>query len=147
MNIQGNNFGLNGLSNFMESEDSYDYLFNRFKEKRAEKKENRKEKKADNKERKDARKSERQEKRELSSEKKRLKNELKQTQIDERKSQLSLLNQQGQMPLPPLAPPGNDNSMMIVAGVVGVLAIAGIGYFVLNKKPGPGSVIPISKAA
>ena len=102
MNIQGNNFGLNGLSNFMDSEDSYDYLFNRFKEKRAEKKENRKEKKEDNKER---------------------------------------------MPLPPLAPPGNDNSMMIVAGVVGVLVIAGIGYFVLNKKPGPGSVIPISKAA
>jgi hypothetical protein len=143
MNIQGNNFGLNGLSSFMDSEDSYDYLFNRFKERRAEKKEDKKEKKSDKKQRKDDRKSERQEKRELSSEKKRLKNELKQTQIDERKSQLSLLNQQGQLPLPPAAPPGNDNSMMIVASVVGVLAIAGIGYFVLNKKPG----IPIAKAA
>jgi seryl-tRNA synthetase len=143
MNIQGNNFGLNGLSNFMDSEDSYDYLFNRLKERRAEKKENKLQKKADKKERKDDRKSERQEKRELSSEKKRLKNELKQTQIDEKKSQLSLLNQQGQMPLPAIIPTGNDNSMMVVAGVVGVLAIAGIGYFMLNKKP----AIPISKAA
>ena len=143
MNIQGNNFGLSGLSNYMDAEDGYDYLFKRFKERRAEKKEDKKQKKDDKKQRKDDRKSERQEKRELSSEKKRLKNELKQTQIDEKKSQLSLLNQQAQMPLPPIPPSGNDNSMMVVAGVVGVLAIAGIGYFMLNKKP----VIPISKAA
>ncbi len=147
MNIQGNNFGLNGLSNYMDSDDGYDYLFNRFKERRAEKKEDKKQKKDDNKQRKDDRKSERQEKRELSSEKKRLKNELKQTQIDEKKSQLSLLNQTGQMPLPPTTPSGNDNSMMIVAGVVGVLAIAGISYFILNKKPVSASSIPIAKAA
>lgn len=143
MNIQENNFGLNGLSNYMDADAGYDYLFNRFKEKRAEKKEDKKQKKDDRKQRKDDRKSERQEKRELSSEKKRLKNELKQTQIDEKKSQLSLLNQQGQMPLPPVAPSGNDNSMMIVASVFGVLTIAGIGYFMLNKK----SPIPLAKVA
>jgi FtsZ-interacting cell division protein YlmF len=144
MNIQKNNFGLAGFSNYIDSDDSYDYLFNRFKERRAEKREDKQQKRADNKQRKDDRKAERQEKRELSSEKKRLKNELKQTQIDERKSQLSLLNQQGQQPIPAIMPPGNDSSTMIVAGVVGVIAIAGVAYFMLKKKP---DVVPLSKAA
>lgn len=145
MNLQENNFGLKGLSNYSDYDEGYDNLFNKFKERRAEKKADKKQKKDDRIQRKDDRKSERQEKRELSSEKKRLKNDLKQTQVDERKSQLTLLNQQGQQPLTPIDAGSGDNSMVLVAGVVGVLAIAGIGYFVLlKKKP---TALSISKAA
>jgi hypothetical protein len=142
--IQKNNFGLAGLSNYLDSDDGYDNLFNKFKERRAEKREDKKQKKADNKQRKDDRRGERQEKRELNNEKRRLKNDLKQTQIDERKSQVGLLNQQGQQPLPAIMPAAADNTTMIVAGVVGVLVIAGVGYFMLKKKP---DTLALSRAA
>lgn len=138
MNIKGNDFGLTGLSNYVNYDDeNYDSLFKKFKERRAEKKEERQEKKADRRSRKEERKSERQEKRELNSEKKRLKNELKQTQIEEKKAQLTMLGQAG-APMPSGPPPaGGDNSMMIVAVVVGILFIAGVGYVMMNKKQAP----------
>jgi hypothetical protein len=139
MELQQQNFGLNGFLNYDAFDDnSYDYLLKKFREKRQEKKEERKQ-------RKDDKRSERQEKRELNTEKKRLKNDLKQTQIDERKSQLSLLTQ-SQSPsalFPPTAGP-KDNSMMIVAAVIGVVFIAGIGY-VMTKKNLP--LVPLQKAA
>ena len=148
MNIQRNNYGLNGISNYYGyDDDGYDHLFKKFREKRAEKKEERQEKKADRRSRKEERKSERQEKRELNSEKKRLKNELKQTQIDEKKSQLSLLGQAG-APMPPGPPPGGgDNTMMIVAAVVGVIFIAGVGYVMMSKKQTPVAAPVFAKAA
>ena len=147
MNIQRNNFGLTRLSNYTGyDDDSYDHLFKKFREKRAEKKEERQEKKAERKQRKEDRRSERQEKRELNSEKKRLKNELKQTQIEEKKSQLSLLSQAGSA-MPPGSPPaGSDNSMMIVAAVAGVIFIAGVGYVMMNKKQAPALAPVVAKA-
>jgi hypothetical protein len=146
MNIQEKNFGLAGMSSFMDYDNRYDYLFDKWKAKRAEKKEMKQDRKDDRKQRKDDRKAERQEKRELSSDKKRLKNEMRQTQIDERKSQLSLLNQQAQQPLPAAMPAAGDNSTMIIAGVVGVLAIAGVGYFMFNKNKNA-AASPFQKAA
>ena len=141
MELQAQNFGLNGLSNYYTfQENGYDYLFKRFKERREEKREARKEKKEDRKQRKEEKRTERQEKRELNTEKKRLKNELKQTQIDERKSQLSLLQGQGPTALP-MVEPKQDNSMMIVAAVVGVVLIAGVGY-VMTKKNQPIAALP-----
>lgn len=147
MILQKNNFGLTSQSIYASYYDeSYDSLFKRFREKRAEKKEERQEKKADRRSRKEERKSERQEKRELNSEKKRLKNELKQTQIDEKKGQLSLLSQAGE-PMPPGPPPaGGDNSMMIVAAVIGVIFIAGVGYVMMNKKQAPVAAPVFAKA-
>lgn len=148
MNIKGNDFGLTGLSNYVNYDDqSYDSLFKKFREKRAEKKEERQEKKADRRSRKEERKSERQEKRELNSEKKRLKNEMKQTQIDEKKGQLSLLSQAGAPMLPGSLPGGGDNTMMIVAAVVGVIFIAGVGYVIMNKKQAPVAAPVFAKAS
>lgn len=146
MNIQENNFGLAGISSYMDYDDSYDYLFDKWKAKRAEKKEMKQERKDDRKQRKDDRKAEHQEKRELNNEKRRLKNEMRQAQVDERKSQLNLLNQQAQQPLPAALPGSGDNSSMIIAGVVGVLAIAGVGYFILNKNKNT-AASPFQKAA
>ena len=147
--IQENNFGLTGLSNYVSyDDDGYDHLFKKFREKRAEKKEERQEKKADRKQRKEDRRSERQEKRELGSEKKRLKNELKQTQIDEKKAQLTMLNQAGAAPPPGTpSPAGEDNTMMMVAAVVGVIFIAGVGYVMMNKKQTPVMQPVYAKAA
>lgn len=137
MILQKNNFGLTRQSIYANyDDDGYDSLFKKFREKRAEKKEERQEKKADRRSRKEERKSERQEKRELNSEKKRLKNELKQTQIEEKKSQLSLLGQVG-APMPGQPPVEGDNTMMIVAAVVGLIFIAGVGYVMMNKKQAP----------
>jgi FtsZ-interacting cell division protein YlmF len=141
MHLQKNNFGLKGQSFYAGYDDEgYDNLFKKFREKRAEKKEEKQEKKADKKQRKEDKRSERQDKRESSSEKRRLKNEMKQTQIEEKKAQLSILNQQGQAPTSGPAPAGGDNSMMIVAAVVGVIFIAGVGY-VMMKKPTPAPVL------
>ena len=69
---------------------------------------------------------------------------MRQAQVDERKSQLSLLNQQAQQPLPATVPGAGDNSSMIIAGVIGVLAIAGVGYFMFNKNK---NAAPFQKAA
>ncbi|MBI2723347.1 MAG: hypothetical protein HYX39_14330 [Bacteroidetes bacterium] len=80
MNIQRNNFGLSGQSQFSNyDEEGYDNLLGMGKKAR----ERREERRADRKQNKEDRRSERQEKRELNSEKKRLKNEMKKTQIDE----------------------------------------------------------------
>lgn len=138
MELQQQNFGLNGFINYTGSDDEYDHLLKRFREKRAEKKEDRKQ-------RKDDKRAERQEKRELNTEKKRLKNELKQTQIDERKTQLGLLAQAPGIPSGLPAAASSDNSMMIVAAVVGVVFIAGIGYVLMNKKKMP--LAPVAQAA
>jgi hypothetical protein len=125
------NFGLSGIrySDYYY-DDEYDHLFKRLKEKL----EQRRDRKDDRKQRKDDKRAERQEKRELNTEKKRLKNELKQTQIDERKANLNLLTQQapGTLSLP--GAPTEDKTTMIVAAVVGVIALGGIGYMVMNKK-------------
>ena len=136
--LQKTNFGLTGLSNYSSYDEGYDHLFKKFKEKRAEKKQRKEDEKADRKQRTDDKRAERQEKRELANEKRRLKNEMKQAQIEEKKTQTTMLNQVGAPPAgggPPSA--GSDNTMMIVAGIVGVIVIAGVGYVVLNKKPAP----------
>ena len=149
MILQRNNFGLTGLSNYDSYDDGYDHLFKKLKERREAKKEEKEDKKAEKKQRKEDKRSERQEKRELSSEKKRLKNEMKQTQIDEKKAQLTMLNQAGAAPPSGNAPTpaGSDNTMMIVAAVVGVVVIAGVGYVIMNKKPAPVTAPVYSKAA
>lgn len=72
---------------------------------------------------------------------------MKQTQIDEKKGQLSLLSQAG-APMPPgPLPAGGDNTMMIVAAVVGVIFIAGVGYVMMNKKQIPVATPVFAKAS
>lgn len=138
------NFGLNGqmLYSVYDTE-NYDNLFGIGKKA----KERREERRADRKQRKDEKKADRQEKRETATEKRKLKNELKQTQIDEKKAQLAMLNQQGQQP--PASPAeGSDNTLMIVAALVGTIFIAGVGFVMIKKKaPVPMQQIPALQPA
>ena len=141
MNLQQNNFGLEGQGLFSDYDGDYDHLFKKMKERRETKREDRQTERTDRKDRKTERKSERQEKRELSTEKKRLKNEMRQTQIDEKKSQLAILNQQGQQQAqaqPAPAPSGGDNTLIIVVSIVGVMGLSLVGWFAFRKQ-NPGS--------
>lgn len=142
--IQENNFGLSGQSNFYGYDnENYDNLLGLGKKA----KERREERREERKQRKEEKRADRQEKREAATEKRRLKNELKQTQIDEKKAQLSMLNQQVQTPPPGPLSPGNDNTAMIVAAVVGVIVITGIGYIMMTKKQTPVTAPVYAKAA
>lgn len=136
MMLYRNNFGLNGLTNYIRDDDGYDNLF-RSKEKRAEKQQQKEEDRADKKRRKEDKQAESQEKRELANEKRRLKNDRLQAQIEEKRAQTQMMTQAGAMTLkdpPPGPAAGKDNTSLLVAGIVGVIVIAGVGYAVMRKK-------------
>lgn len=134
MMLSRNNFGLNGLTNYIRDDDGYDNLF-RSKEKRAEKQQQKEDDRADKKRRKEDKQAEAQEKRELANEKRRLKNDRLQAQIEEKRAQTQMMTQAGAATLkdpPPVA--GKDNTGMIAASIFGVIVIAGVAYAVMKKK-------------
>ena len=135
MTLQQKNYGLSGQMHFSNyNGEAYDNILGLGKKARA----RREERRAERTQHKEDKRAEKIEKKELNNEKKRLKNEMKQALIDEKKGQVSALSQVQQMPITP-EQDGGDNSMMIVAAVIGIVVIAGVG-FVMMKKQSPAPV-------